>query len=142
MRMGGFFQETVSKTITSDGVGAGHASIVVNLPFRSGWLNQVTADMNSGDATDFLLNVFEEDNAGTPYTTEANEHKVFTLATGARTEYNLRDAFKFFVAQAKTGNDNIDFRGNMALTIYIAYTGATGASDVKFNFKLGGIGIS
>lgn len=140
--MGGFFQETATKTITSDGAGAGNASIVVNLPFRSGWLNQLSVDMNSGDATGFLVNVFEEDNAGTPYTTETNEHMVLAVATGARTEYNARDMFKFFVAQAKTGTDNVDFRGNMALTVYISYTGATGASDVKYNIKLGGMAIN
>ena len=140
--MGGDFQEPVTLTITSDGAGAGNGSVIVNLPFRSGWLNQTSVVRNSGDATDFLFNVHEEDNADVPYTVEANEHLVFAVATGARTEYINRDSFKFFVAQAKSGTANPETRPNTALTVYVSYSGATAASTVVFNIKLGGMGIS
>ena len=140
--MAGYFQEPVTLTIVSDGAGAGNGSVIVNVPFRAGWLNQVSVVKKTGDSTDFLVNVHEEDIANVPFTVEDNQYLVHSVATGARTEYIARDLFKFHVAQAKSGSANTVYRPNTALTVYVAYTGATPASTVVFDVVLGGIGLS
>jgi len=140
--MGGYFQETISKTDTADGSGNGNFTVVVNLPFRSGFLCQQNIDLTAGDATNFAFNVFEADNAGTPYTTETNVSRIKAVADAARTEYEARQDHAFFVAQAAEGTDNSAYGRRSAITLYVAYTGATPSSDVTYQFRVGGIGIS
>ncbi len=139
--MGGYWQETATATIVTDGAGDGSGSLVLNVPHRAGFLNQVTVDMTSGDGTDFLVNVYESDNSGTPYTTETNVHQVHAVATAARTEYNVRDLMKYFVADAAQGTDN-QKHGRSAITCHIVVAGATASSTVVYKVRLGGIGVS
>jgi hypothetical protein len=139
--MGGYWQEKVSVSDVADGAGAGTFTAVINVPFRSGFLNAEVIDQTSGDATDFGFNIYEADNAGTPYTTETNTSQVDAVASGTRTEYNVRDKMKFFVADATEGTDN-QSHGRSAITIYVSYAGATGSSTVVFGIRLGGIGVS
>ena len=138
--MGGAFQETITITVTSDGAGAGNDSGVINIPFRYGYLSQINIDQTSGDATNFAFNIYDSDNAGTPYTTETNQYLVKSVADAARTEYGVRQDHSFFRASA-TEDPVVSTMGTRALTIYIAYTGATGASAVTYTVVLGGIGI-
>ena len=139
--MGGYFQEEVTITDTADGSGEGNATAVINLPFRAGFLCQVMVDLSSGDASNFSFNLFEADNAGTPYTTETNQHRIKAVADAARTEYETRQDHSFFVASATEGSDNTKHT-RKAITVYLAYTGATNASTVVYKVKVGGIGIS
>lgn len=139
--MGGYFQEEVTITDTAGAGGDGNATAVINLPFRAGFLCQVMVDHSSGDATNFSFNLFEADNAGTPYTTETNQHRIKAVADAARTEYEARQDHSFFVASAAEGTDNSVY-GRSAITVYLAYTGATGSSEVVYKVKVGGIMIS
>lgn len=139
--MGGIWQETITITDTADGSGDGNATGVINIPFRAGYLNQIMVDLTSGDATNFSFNIFENDNDGTAYTTETNQHRLKAVADAARTEYEARQDFRFFRAEAAAGSSNSTY-GKGSLTIYIAYTGATAASSVTYTVKLGGLGVN
>jgi hypothetical protein len=139
--MGGIFQETITITDTADGSGDGNATGIINIPFRAGYLSQVMIELTDGDATNFSFNIYEEDNAGTPYTTETNVHRVKAVADAARTEYEARQDHRFFLAEATAGSSNSTY-GKGSLTVYIAYTGASATCSVTYTVKIGGIGVN
>jgi len=122
--LAGPFRVTASATKN----GTGHVNGTLTLPFKYGWVTQVTIDLTSGNGTQFGFDLFEGTNSGTLYTNDDVTGQIIEVASTARTFFNEREYFKWFQCD-----------GDKKL-YYDIYTTA-GTGNQVFSLVVSGIGL-